>query len=129
MSKVKRSVAAVALAGLSIVAFSGVSAADTYRVRASGDAPSTYRWQPDFRHIVKGDRIVWRNPTNVSHRVVAYKGRWSKNTTVPPGEKTRKRFRRAGTYKYRCTLPGHSTLSADESTCTGMCGEIHVTRY
>jgi plastocyanin len=126
MSKIQRLVAAVALAGLSVVGFATTSSADTYRIRATGDSPATYRWTPDFRHILKGDRIVWRNPTSVSHRVVAYKGRWSKSTTIAPGEKTRKRFRRTGTnYKYRCTF--HSTLSADKSECTGMCGHIHVT--
>lgn len=128
MTKPRRWLVVIALAGLSVVGFPGVSSGDTYRIRATGDAPSTYRWMPDFRHIIKGDRVVWRNPTSVSHRVVAYKGRWSKNTTIAPGEKTRKRFRRAGVYKYRCTLPGHSTLSADERTCDGMCGVVHVTR-
>jgi plastocyanin len=124
----RRLVVAVALASLSLVGFPGVSSGDTYRIRATGDSPSTYRWTPDFRHIIKGDRVVWRNPTSVSHRVVAYRGRWSKNTTIGPGETTRKRFRRTGTYKYRCTVPGHSTLSADESNCDGMCGVVHVTR-
>lgn len=128
MPMIKRALAALALAGLAVVGFPGVSSGDTYRIRATGYSPSTYRWTPDFRHIVKGDRVVWRNPTSVSHRVVAYKGPWSKNTTIAPGERTKKRFRRRGTYKYRCTFPGHSTLSADESECTGMCGVVHVTR-
>ena len=98
----------------------------TFRVRAAG-SPGSFRWDPDFRHITKGNRIKWTNPTDYSHRVVAYKGRWSKETTIAPGETTRKRFRRAGTYKYRCTFAGHSTLSSD-GTCSGMCGTIHVTR-
>lgn len=98
----------------------------TFRVRASG-SPGTFAWDPDFRHITKGNRIKWTNPTDYSHRVVAYKGAWSKETTIAPGESTTKRFRRAGSYKYRCTFPGHSTLSAD-GTCSGMCGTIHVTR-
>ncbi len=98
----------------------------TSRVRASG-APGSFSWEPDFRHIIKGNRIKWTNPTDYSHRVVAYKGPWSKETTIAPGESTTKRFRRAGSYRYRCTFTGHSTLSSD-GTCSGMCGTIHVTR-
>jgi plastocyanin len=111
---------------VALVALVGVatpSPADTSRVKASG-SPGSYRWQPDFRHIQKGDRIVWKNPTGTTHTVTAYSGPWSKNTTVPSGERTAKKFRKRGTYKYRCTIPGHSTLSGGQ--CNGMCGEIHV---
>lgn len=125
--KVSRLIVALAVLATLVLA-PGVSSGATYRVRATGSSPTTFRWDPDFRHITKGNRIKWTNPTNASHRVVAYKGRWSKNTTIAPGETTAKRFRRAGTYKYRCTLPGHSTLSADGTSCTGMCGTVHVTK-
>ena len=109
-----------------LLAFPGTSSGDTYRVRAAGSAGS-FRWEPDFRHITKGNRVKWTNPTDATHRVVAYRGRWDKNATIAPGETTAKRFRRTGRYLYRCTIAGHSTLSAD-GTCTGMCGEVHVTR-
>ena len=108
-----------------LVSFPGTSMGDSFRVRAVGSSPTDFAWDPSFRHITKGDRIVWKNTTQASHRVVAYKGRWSKNTTIGPGERTRKRFRRTGTYKYRCTLPGHSTLT--DGNCQGMCGTVHVT--
>ncbi len=116
--------AAVALAALALLP--GSSPGATFRVKASG-SPGTFAWEPDFRHITKGNRIKWTNPTDASHRVVAYKGPWSKETTIAPGESTTKRFRRAASYRYRCTFPGHSTLSSD-GTCSGMCGTIHVTR-
>lgn len=126
MFAVRRLVAAavVALAVLAVMPGSSVGA--TYGVKATG-APGSFEWDPDFRHITKGNRIRWRNSTDYSHRVVAYRGRWSKETTIAPGESTTKRFRRAGTYKYRCTFPAHSTLDS-EGMCTGMCGTIHVTR-
>ena len=38
--------------------WSAPSLGDTQRIKASGTS-----WSPDFRHIVKGDRIVWKNPT------------------------------------------------------------------
>ena len=113
---------------LALVAFMGLttpSPADTSRVKASGSVGS-FRWQPDFRHITKGDRIVWKNPTSTSHTVTAYKGNWSKNSTVPSGERTAFKFKKTGSFLYRCTRPGHSSVNGDE--CSGMCGEIHVTR-
>ncbi len=117
--------ALAAAAGL-LTAVPAASLGDTVGVRAAGSV-GTWRWDPDFRHITKGDRVRWRNPTNVTHRVVAYRGRWSKSTSIAPGESTSKRFRRAGSYLYRCTVTGHSRLSSD-GTCSGMCGEVHVTR-
>ena len=94
---------------------------DTYTIRAT----STNSWNPDFRHITKGNRIRWRNPsTNFSDHVVkSYGNNWSKNVRLDPGEATRKRFRRTGAFKYRCTI--HSTLSG--GNCNGMCGVVHVT--
>ena len=115
----------IAVALLSVVVFAAPSVGDTVRVRAAG-SPGYWRWQPGFRHIVRGDRVVWKNPTDSRHRVVAYGGNWNKNTTLAPGERTRKRFRRRGVYRYRCTIPGHSTRTSDG--CEGMCGTIHVTR-
>ena len=119
-----RRIAVSALAVGMLFAFPGTSMGDSFRVRAVGTSPTTYRWDPSFRHITKGDRIVWKNTTTVTHRVVAYKGPWSKETDVPAGETTRKRFRRTGAFFYRCTVPGHSTLTNGD--CEGMCGEIHV---
>ena len=126
MAPVTRSlVALVAAAGL-LTAVPATSAGATYGVRAAGSVGS-FRWEPDFRHITKGNRVRWRNPTNVTHRVVAYRGPWSKSTSIAPGESTVKKFRRAGTYLYRCTVTGHSSLSSS-GECSGMCGEVHVTR-
>lgn len=112
--------ALVALMGLSVPA-----PADSFNVKASG-SPGNYRWQPDFRHITKGDKIVWKNPTSATHTVTAYAGPWNKNSSVPAGGKTSFRFTKKGTYDFRCTQPGHSTVSGGE--CNGMCGQIHVTR-
>jgi plastocyanin len=120
----------MAVTGLAIAtlfAFPGTSMGDTFRVKAVGSSPATFDWDPSFRHITKGNRIRWKNTTGATHRVTAYKGRWSKDTAIGPDEATSKRFRRAGTYKYRCTVAAHSAL-ADDGTCTGMCGTIHVTK-
>jgi plastocyanin len=106
------------------------SLADTKRFRAAGQ-PGSFRWEPTVRRIAKRDRIVWKNPTGTSHTVTAHRGRWSKNTLIRPGERTAKRFRRAGVYKFRCTInagtpAAHSTLQNGQ--CSGMCGRVRVRR-
>jgi plastocyanin len=106
------------------------SLAATRRFRAAGQ-PGSFRWEPQVRRIQKGDRIVWTNPTGTSHSVTAYRGRWSKNTVIGPGERTARRFRRAGTYKFRCTInagtpAAHSRLR--NGRCSGMCGKVRVRR-
>jgi plastocyanin len=121
-----RRIAAVALSVAAVLALSGTSSGATFRVKAAGDSPTTFKWMPDFRHITKGNRIRWTNPTGATHRVVAYSNNWSKKTAIAPGERTSKVFRRTGSYLYRCTRPGHSTLANGD--CSGMCGEIHVTK-
>lgn len=95
------------------------------RIRAAGST-GTWNWDPSFKHIVKGTVVVWKNPTSTRHRVTAYTNNWSKNTSVPSGGSTRKRFKKPGLYGYRCTVPGHSSMNGSE--CDGMCGEVHVTR-
>jgi len=103
----------------------------TRRINAAG-SPGAWRWDPGIRRIHKGDRIVWANDTSASHRVTAYRGSWSKDSAIAPGETTRKRFRKRGLFKFRCTVgegtaAAHSTLNSD-GTCNGMCGRIRVRR-
>lgn len=115
-------VIAFALVGLVLAATP--STADSFRVRATGDGPTNYRWKPSARTIGKGDKVVWKNPTGATHTVTAYDGAWDKNSSVSPDAKTTFRFNRKGHYFYRCTRPGHSTLSDGE--CSGMCGHVVV---
>ena len=121
-----RRTAVLVLALTAVLAFPGASTGATFRVKASGDSPTNFAWMPDFRHITKGNRIRWTNPTGATHIVSAYSNNWSKNTTIAPGERTSKVFNKTGSYLYRCTRPGHSTLT--NGNCDGMCGEVHVTR-
>lgn len=116
----KTIVVLLTIAALIVVA--GPSQGDTFRIRASGSSSEGWDWRPDFKGIANGDRIVWKNPTGTKHTVTAYKGPWSKDTVVPPGERTRKVFKKNGAYYYRCRI--HSTMS--DGICSGMCGHIHV---
>jgi plastocyanin len=99
------------------------SSADTARFRAA-NTDSGPKWQPGRQEILKGDRIVWRNPTDGAHTVTAYSNNWNKNTTVDAGGRTAKSFKRRGTYKFRCMITGHSAIS--DGKCVGMCGKVIV---
>lgn len=93
-------------------------------VKAQG-SPGNFHWQPTTKQISKGDKVVWKNRTDYQHTVSAYKGSWKKNTAVPAGGKTAKRFRKKGVFYFRCLVTGHSSLDGD-GNCTGMCGKIVV---
>ncbi len=100
------------------------SAGDTSRIRAAGSEDEGWRWRPSDRRISRGDRVVWSNPTSRTHTVTAYGGNWNKNTSISSGERTGKRFRRRGTFRFRCVTEGHSAL--DNGRCVGMCGKVVV---
>lgn len=68
-----------------------------------------YRWRPKTVSVATGTKVVWK-AVNGSHTVNAYRGLWSKNTTIVQGSATSFTFRQAGTYRCRCTF--HSTLRA-----------------
>ena len=94
---------------------------DTFRIKATDNNT----WNPDFRHIHKGDRIVWKNPADSGrvHDVKSYGNNWHKDRVIlQPGDHTSKRFRHRGLFKFRCTI--HSDL--DNGQCDGMCGAVHV---
>ena len=124
MRRFARLTLALLLALGSLTAFPLASSGATYAVKAVKNDNGKWRWNPDFRHIVKGNRIVWKNPSGKRHTVTAYGGGWSKDVTLSSGEQTAKRFKKAGSFSYRCKK--HSSLAADGS-CNGMCGQIHVT--
>jgi plastocyanin len=108
----------VAMAGALL--FGAAAQADTFRVKTTNDND----WNPSFRHINPGDRIVWKNPARFDkvHNVKSRGNNWNFFETLSPGESTDKRFNNTGTYKYRCTL--HSRVN--NGRCRGMCGRIHV---
>ena len=108
----------LALACTAVVALPTVSEGGKTRIKAT----SNRTWNPDFKGVKKGTKVIWKNPTNITHNVVAYGGGWSKDSNISSGSKTSKRFKKNGAYFYRCRF--HSTLSNGD--CNGMCGHIHV---
>lgn len=119
LSKARRSLVALG-AGAALLIPAGTSIGATFRIKAT----DSRTWNPDFKHVVPGSKIVWKNPTSRRHTLTAWGGDWSKNVSLASGARTSKTFRREGQYPFRCTI--HSTLSNGE--CNGMCGLIHVAR-
>lgn len=113
--------AVLCLAALSVMILPTASQSATARIKAT----DSRRWNPDFKHIEPGSKIVWRNPTSRTHTVTAYGRRWNKDTRLAPGTGTSKTFKREGVYKFRCKK--HSTVS--DGNCNGMCGVVHVEKY
>lgn len=119
-SKWTRRLAVTVAAAAAVVGLAAPSLGDTTRIKAV-KKDGKFVWNKDFVSIAKGDKVVWRNPTNVKHTVTFYEGA-SKNTTIGPDERTSKKFKTKGAKYYRCRI--HSTLSDGE--CNGMCGHVHV---
>jgi plastocyanin len=71
---------------------------ETHRVRmVDGNA-----FRPGRITIARGDRVRWVNRASVTHTTTSNGGLW--NETLQPGERFSRRFRRAGTFGYRCTI-------------------------
>lgn len=111
-----------ALVAFGLIAVPGVSVSAPTRIKATADET----WNPDFVHISPGTRVVWANPArhDTTHDLKAYGGNWTKRVVLEPGERTAKRFRSVGTYKYFCQIHGHRA----DGQCHGMCGVVHVMR-
>jgi plastocyanin len=78
-------------------------------------------WSPTTVRISRGDTIRWRAVSG-THTVTAYGGNWTFNKDLSTGDVENRTFRRAGTFRFRCTI--HSTLT--NGNCSGMCGKVVV---
>jgi plastocyanin len=114
----KKRGAMLGLAAAAVLAFPAVSSGAATTVKATDNKT----WSRPSVSVAKGGKVVWKNPTNTSHNVVAYKGAWSKSSSLGAGSKTSYKFTKRGTFKYRCTL--HSEL--EDGKCDGMCGKVSV---
>jgi plastocyanin len=78
-------------------------------------------WSPTIVRISTGDEIKWKAVSG-THTVTAYGGNWAFNHGLATGQVEDRTFRRAGTFRFRCTI--HSTLTNGQ--CSGMCGKVVV---
>jgi plastocyanin len=90
-----------------------------------------YKYKPAKVTISKGTKVVWHNATTATlHSVTAYRGSWSKDTTVSAGSGTSFTFKKPGTFRFYCKFHAHITASgkcvADTGIPTPMCGTVVV---
>jgi plastocyanin len=103
---------------LLLVSFGGGAFAKTYTVKAvSGE-----KWKKVHTYIGKGDTVKWKNTDSELHDLNAYGGGWKLSEELSPGESVKKRFKKKGTFRYRCVI--HSGIVG--GACQGMCGFVHV---
>jgi len=112
-----RAMMALGLAGaVALGSMSGTMAA-TKKVRAKGE-----KWRPVHTYIGRGDQVRWVNPTQRVHDIKAYGKGWKFSKILQPGQKATRKFKKRGTFRYRCVR--HSGIVGGK--CQGMCGLIHV---
>ena len=107
MVRVRRLVALVALCAVlstsSAAATTGRTRSDalgrTERVKMADRYRNVFR--PGTVRIARGDVVVWVNVGDITH--TATTPTWDSGA-VNPGETYRHRFRREGTFRYRCVL-------------------------
>jgi plastocyanin len=85
-------------------------------IRASGVS-----WSPATLRVDRGAVVRWKGVSG-THHVRAYGGNWSFDRALPADTKVKRRFNRAGTFRYYCTIHG----SVSGGLCSGMCGRVIV---
>lgn len=130
---VRRPVIFIVLLLVAVLAFPAAAPAARYKIKAREDPgvcdPDANCWRPSFRHILKGDVVIWKNPATNSrvHDLTAInKRKWNIDKVLNPGDKAKRRFRKKGTYKFRCTIHSRMVRRNDRKVCDGMCGVVHV---
>jgi plastocyanin len=106
------------VAAAMLVTTAGVGVAKTFRVKAT----SSDSWKKVHTYIGKGDTVRWSNPDSEAHDLTAYGGGWKMSQQLEPGATAKKRFKKKGTFRYRCVI--HSGIVG--GACKGMCGFVHV---
>ena len=112
----RRTLAVLLGASLMLGNVTGTMAA-TKKVRAKGQ-----KWRPVHTYIARNDKVRWTNPTNQVHDIKAYGKGWRFSKILQPGQRATKRFKKRGTFKFRCVR--HSGIVGGK--CQGMCGFVHV---
>jgi plastocyanin len=125
MSK-RRTCTSIVLAAFLVVTAIAASTAAAKGRQAPARATKTVRasgvsWSPATVRISRSDVIKWRAVSG-THTVTAYGDNWSFNKDLSTGDVEDRTFRRAGTFRFRCTI--HSSLANGQ--CSGMCGKVVV---
>jgi plastocyanin len=68
-----------------------------------------FAFKPRAVTIAKGTKVVWTNKGAVTHTSTSNKGVWDSGS-IAPGDTFSRVFKKAGTFKYHCTI--HPTMTA-----------------
>jgi plastocyanin len=68
-----------------------------------------FAFKPGTLTIAKGTRVKWTNKGAVTHTSTSNKGVWDSGS-IAPGDSFSRVFKKAGTFKYHCTI--HPTMTA-----------------
>jgi plastocyanin len=85
------------------------------------------KYSPKTAHVKKGKRIKWTNQGSGTHTVSFYKKpkrSGVSSLSLGAGESGKRKPKKTGTYKYRCLIGAHSSLT--DGQCTGMCGKLKI---
>ena len=104
-------IVAVTLAALTLVPAATAAATTRAEALAAGtvarvkivDGPA---FRPQTIHIARGDVVKWVNKDNITHTSTS--SSWDSGN-IAPGARFKHRFRRAGTFSYRCSI--HPTMT------------------
>lgn len=127
MSSLFKRVGVAALAGALVFAPAASTGAAVKITTIVGD--NGWEFDPPKKRVVKGTVVKWVEKSYTAHRIEFYKGPFSdgsKDFRLDPEEVVKRRLRKTGVYKFRCTISPHSSLA--DGVCTGMCGVIRVTK-
>jgi plastocyanin len=124
MSTRLRLTVVVAVAACGATLLSGVASAAPYLVEV---ADGSLSYSPKTAHVKKGKVVKWTNKGSGPHTVTFWKKPKKsgvKSFTLADGASKKRRMRKTGTYKYRCVIQAHSSVS--DGKCSGMCGKVLV---
>lgn len=93
---------AVATAHASTATRAGRTAMST-RATTSRVKIVDFAFRPRAITVPKGTRVTWVNRGNVSHTSTSLSGLWDSGV-IAPGNSFSRVFRRAGTFRYKCTI-------------------------
>jgi plastocyanin len=66
-----------------------------------------FAFNPSTVNISAGDVVVWTNTAGISHTSTSDKAKWDSGI-IPAGGTFKKRFKKAGTFTYHCSI--HPTM-------------------
>ena len=124
MSTRLRLTVVIALAVCGATLLSGPASAAPFLIDV---ADGSLSYSPKTAHVKKGKTIKWTNKGSGTHTVTFWKKpkkSGAKSFTLADGESKKRRLRKTGTYKYRCVIQAHSSVS--DGKCSGMCGKVLI---